>query len=189
MGTRRRPSFRGLAPEGGARRRSFIGPAAADRDPAVTRESRRRRSRRRSGRPGAAQGRAEAGQVTGCRHERSELRAGQPVQRRACELPHREPHYDIGIQRRGTPRAERNRDNAEVTVFKIKCFDAFMGEERILRCMATRSGARLLGGGFEIIEGTAIEVDASQLERGEPWTGVGFHAPGSAQAAGSVSSR
>jgi hypothetical protein len=53
--------------------------------------------------------------------------------------------------------------------------------------MATRSGARLLGDGFEIIEGTAIEVDASQLERGEPWTGVGFHAPGSAQAAGSAS--
>ena len=67
-----------------------------------------------------------------------------------------------------------------VTVFKIKCFDVIKGEERILGRLATRSGARLLGDGFEIIEGTAIEVDASQLERGEPWTGVGFHAPGSA---------
>ena len=56
-----------------------------------------------------------------------------------------------------------------VTVFKIKCFDVIKGEERILGRLATRSGARLLGDGFDIIEGTGIEVDASQLERGETW--------------------
>ena len=50
-----------------------------------------------------------------------------------------------------------------VTVFKIKCFDVIKGEERILGRLATRSGARLLGDGFDIIEGTGIEVDASQL--------------------------
>ena len=61
-----------------------------------------------------------------------------------------------------------------VTVFKIKCFDVIKSEERILGRMATRSGARLLGDGFEIIEGTGIEVDASQLERGETWTQSDF---------------
>ena len=60
----------------------------------------------------------------------------------------------------------------KVTVFKIKCFDVIKGEERILGRLATRSGARLLGDGFEIIEGTGIEVDASQLERGETWDAV-----------------
>jgi hypothetical protein len=78
---------------------------------------------------------------------------------------------------------------AKVAVYKVKCFDAFKSEERILGRMATRSGARLLGDGFEIIEGTGIEVDASQLERGEPWTAAGFQAPGSAQAASSASIR
>ena len=61
-----------------------------------------------------------------------------------------------------------------VTVFKIKCFDVIKGEERILGRLATRSGARLLGDGFDIIEGTGIEVDASQLERGETCTQSDF---------------
>ena len=61
-----------------------------------------------------------------------------------------------------------------VTVYKIKCFDVMKGGERILGCMATRSGARLLGDEFEIIEGSGIEIDASQLERGEPWTPLDF---------------
>ena len=61
-----------------------------------------------------------------------------------------------------------------VTVFKIKCFDVIKGEERILGRLATRSGARLLGDGFEIIEGTGMEVDASQLERDETWTQSDF---------------
>jgi hypothetical protein len=62
----------------------------------------------------------------------------------------------------------------KVTVYRVKCFDAFKGEEHILGCMATRSGARLLRDGFEIIEGTGIEIDASQLERGGPWTRPDF---------------
>jgi hypothetical protein len=189
VGTRRRPSFRGLAPEGGARRRSFIGPAAADRDPAVTRESRRRRSRRRSGRLGAAQGRAEAGQVTGCRHSVPNCVPGNPFSVGHVSYLTANPTTILVSSGVAHPALNGTETMPKVTVFKIKCFDAFMGEERILRCMATRSGARLLGGGFEIIEGTAIEVDASQLERGEPWTGVGFHAPGSAQATGSVNIR
>jgi hypothetical protein len=63
---------------------------------------------------------------------------------------------------------------ASVTVYKVKCFDVIRGEERILGCMATRSGARLLGDEFGIIEGSGIQIDASQLERGEPWTPLGF---------------
>ena len=50
-----------------------------------------------------------------------------------------------------------------VTVYKVKCFDAVMGEPRILMHMATRSGAKMLGHEFEIIEGSGIEIDASQL--------------------------
>jgi hypothetical protein len=57
----------------------------------------------------------------------------------------------------------------KVTIYKIKCFDVFKDEERILRCMATRSGARLLGNGFEIVEGSGLEIDASQLDRDEVW--------------------
>ena len=53
----------------------------------------------------------------------------------------------------------------KVTVYKIKCFDVFKGEERILGCMATRSGARLLGNEFEIVEGSGLEIDTSQLDR------------------------
>ena len=155
----------------------------------MTRESRRRRSRRRSGRLGAAQGRAEAGQVTGCRHSVPNCVPGNPFSVGHVSYLTANPTTILVSSGVAHPALNGTETMPKVTVFKIKCFDAFMGEERILRCMATRSGARLLGGGFEIIEGTAIEVDASQLERGEPWTGVGFHAPGSAQAAGSVSSR
>jgi hypothetical protein len=53
----------------------------------------------------------------------------------------------------------------KVTVYKVKCFDVLKGEERILRCMATRSGARLLGNEFEIVEGSGLEIDTSQLDR------------------------
>jgi hypothetical protein len=62
----------------------------------------------------------------------------------------------------------------KVTVYRVKCFDVIKGEERILGCMVTRSGARLLGNEFEIVEGTGIEVDASQLERGHAWTRSDF---------------
>ena len=57
----------------------------------------------------------------------------------------------------------------KVTVYRVKCFDVFKDEERILRCMTTRSGARLLGNEFEIVEGSGLEIDASQLERDEFW--------------------
>jgi hypothetical protein len=57
----------------------------------------------------------------------------------------------------------------KVTVYRVKCFDVFKDQERILRCMATRSGARLLGNEFEIVEGSGLEIDASQLERDEFW--------------------
>ena len=72
--------------------------------------------------------------------------------------------------------AERNRAMSKVTVCKVKCFDVIRGEVRILRSMATRSGARLLGDGFEIVEGSGLEIDASQLEHGEPWTRSDFAA-------------
>jgi hypothetical protein len=57
----------------------------------------------------------------------------------------------------------------KVTVYRVKCFDVFRDEERILRCMATRSGFRLLGNEFEIVEGSGLEIDASQLGRDEFW--------------------
>ena len=77
-----------------------------------------------------------------------------------------------------------------VMVYKVKCFDVVRGEERILRSMATRSGARLLGYGFEIVEGSGLEVDPSQLEYGELWTHAGVSkAPGSPQEVGSASIR
>jgi hypothetical protein len=53
----------------------------------------------------------------------------------------------------------------KVTVYKVKCFDVLKGEERILRCMATRAGARSLGNEFEIVEDSGLEIDTSQLDR------------------------
>jgi hypothetical protein len=61
-----------------------------------------------------------------------------------------------------------------VTVYKVKCFDAVRGETRILRHMATRTGAKILGEGFEIIEGTGIEIDASQLGYGGEYVQCGL---------------
>jgi hypothetical protein len=60
-------------------------------------------------------------------------------------------------------RERAERQMRKVTVYKVKCFDAVRGETRILRHMATRSGAKMLGDEFEIIEGSGIEIDASQL--------------------------
>jgi hypothetical protein len=60
----------------------------------------------------------------------------------------------------------------KVTVHKVQCFDVIAGEMRIQLRMATREGARRMQG--EIIEGTAVEVDVSQLEPGEQWTPRGF---------------
>jgi hypothetical protein len=84
-------------------------------------------------------------------------------------MPHSEPTAISGIERRRTPTLDGTENLLRVTVYRIKCFDAFRGEEHILRCMATRSGARLLGNGFEIVEGSGLEIDASQLDRDEVW--------------------
>jgi hypothetical protein len=39
--------------------------------------------------------------------------------------------------------------------------------------MATEKGAARMGG--EVMENTAVEIDASQLEQGEDWTPRGFN--------------
>ena len=76
-----------------------------------------------------------------------------------------EPSAAVVSNGRRYPRCTEQRAMLKVTVYKVKCFDVLKGEERTLRCMATRSGARLLGNEFEIVEGSGLEIDPSQLDR------------------------
>ena len=59
-----------------------------------------------------------------------------------------------------------------VIVCNVKRYDPFTDETVIHPRMATREGARVLGG--EIIEGTAVEIDESRLEPGERVTPPDF---------------
>ncbi|SDR63338.1 hypothetical protein SAMN05519103_08507 [Rhizobiales bacterium GAS113] len=67
---------------------------------------------------------------------------------------------------------------AKVTVYKVQLYDVMNDAPVISRRLATRKGAARMGG--EIVDGSAIEIDASQLEPGEEWTPRGFdpHAVG-----------
>lgn len=60
----------------------------------------------------------------------------------------------------------------KVIVYNIKRYDPYTDETSILPRMATREGARALGG--EIIEGTAIEIEEARLEHGERFTPPDF---------------
>jgi cytosine/adenosine deaminase-related metal-dependent hydrolase len=60
----------------------------------------------------------------------------------------------------------------KVIVYNIKRYDPYTDETSILPRMATREGARALGG--EIIEGTAVEIDVARLEHGERFTPPDF---------------
>ncbi len=61
---------------------------------------------------------------------------------------------------------------AKVTVYKVGLYNVVTDHTMISRRMATPEGAAKMGGW--IIEGTATEIDASELENGEPWTARGF---------------
>ena len=56
----------------------------------------------------------------------------------------------------------------KVTVYKVKVYDIYKDEPVLSRRMATREGAAIMKG--DVIENTATEIDASQLEPGENWT-------------------
>ncbi len=62
---------------------------------------------------------------------------------------------------------------AKVTVYNIRFYDLQNDELRISRRMATPKGAARMGG--EILEGSAVEIDASRLEPGEEWTPRDFN--------------
>jgi hypothetical protein len=60
----------------------------------------------------------------------------------------------------------------KVTVYKVKLYNVVTDATLISRRMATREGATRMRG--DIVEDTALEIDASQLEPGEEWTPRGF---------------
>jgi hypothetical protein len=60
-----------------------------------------------------------------------------------------------------------------VTVYKVQLYDVATDHPMISRRMATREGAEKMGG--VILEDTAMEIDASQLESGEGWTPRDFN--------------
>jgi hypothetical protein len=64
------------------------------------------------------------------------------------------------------------RDMPKVIVYNVKRYDPYTDETIILPRMATREGARALGG--DIIEGTAVEIDETRLEPGERFTPPDF---------------
>ena len=57
-----------------------------------------------------------------------------------------------------------------VIVYRFKAWDQSAGEYKLSRRMATREGIEMCKG--EALEDSAIEIDSSQLERGEEWTPV-----------------
>ncbi len=57
---------------------------------------------------------------------------------------------------------------AKVTVYRVQLYDVANDAPHISRRMATIEGAKMMGG--SIIEGSALEIDETQLENGEQWT-------------------
>ena len=55
-----------------------------------------------------------------------------------------------------------------VTVYKIRAYDITKDEFVTSRRMATIPSARIMGG--DIVDGTEVEIDESQLEPGMQWT-------------------
>jgi hypothetical protein len=59
-----------------------------------------------------------------------------------------------------------------VRVYRVTVYDPETDKKFLSRRMATRDGAAIMHG--TIIEDTEIEIDESQLERGEQWTPMDF---------------
>ena len=59
-----------------------------------------------------------------------------------------------------------------VTVYPIDIFDVMAGKILRSRRMATRAGAIIMRG--TIVENGAVEIDESELEKGEQWTPIDF---------------
>jgi hypothetical protein len=62
---------------------------------------------------------------------------------------------------------------ATVKVYRVIFYDMQTDEFSFSRRMATEKGAARMHG--DIVENTAVEIDASQLEPGEEWTPRGFN--------------
>jgi hypothetical protein len=61
----------------------------------------------------------------------------------------------------------------KVTVYKVQLYDAVNDEPLTSRRMATRRGAEMMQG--HVLENTGIEIEESQLERGQQWTVPNFN--------------
>lgn len=61
---------------------------------------------------------------------------------------------------------------ATVTVWKIKFYNMRTDNFTVSRRMATQEGAKRMHG--EIIVGTEVEIDESELESGFEWTPIDF---------------
>ena len=61
---------------------------------------------------------------------------------------------------------------AKVTVYKVQLYDAVDDAPLISTRMATPRGAHMMGG--DIIEGSGVDIEASQLEPGAQWTSRDF---------------
>jgi hypothetical protein len=60
----------------------------------------------------------------------------------------------------------------KVTVYNVRLYDTLDDATVISTRMATRKGADMMGG--EIVEGSGVEIEASQLVSGTQWTPMGF---------------
>jgi hypothetical protein len=61
---------------------------------------------------------------------------------------------------------------AKVKVSKVTVYDVTTDQQRVSRRMATPEGAAIMHG--TVVENTEVEIDESQLERGEKWTPIDF---------------
>jgi hypothetical protein len=61
---------------------------------------------------------------------------------------------------------------AKVTVYRVRVYDGYSDERKLSTRMATREGVAIMRG--TIVEDSAVEIEESQLERGEQWMPKNF---------------
>jgi hypothetical protein len=59
-----------------------------------------------------------------------------------------------------------------ITVYKVRIYNVQTDEFQISRRLATKAGAKMMGG--DIVDGSDTDIDESRLEPGTQWTARGF---------------
>ena len=104
-------------------------------------------------------------------HSTKRRRAAKKRQRSNAPCAARAACGKVKLQSGGYDQlSERKATMTAVIVYSFQAWDQSTGEYKLSRRMATRKGIEMCKG--KALEDIAIEIDSSQLERGEEWTPV-----------------